>query len=200
MMVPPPLGPGDVDMALPPETRRKIKKLNGFSAQHDVMIHYTITEKCPFRCRGCINALTAAAPHAVDPAAGHRDPVRDGRGIVRLIRDSGKERAVVVFYGGEPMLRPGKMLAVFDSIDHENEPLLFLLTGRQRGTTACAVDEMANFDIGGDGRVHACADLPETRFWHADAAAGFRSQVANPPESGRQKVRHPGEPMETISG
>ena len=90
MMVPPPLGPGDVDMALPPETRRKIKKLHGFSAQHDVMIHYTITEKCPFRCRGCINALTAAAPHAVDPAAGHRDPARDGRGIVRLIRDSGK--------------------------------------------------------------------------------------------------------------
>jgi len=117
MMVPPPLGPGDVDMALPPETRRKIKKLHGFSAQHDVMIHYTITEKCPFRCRGCINALTAAAPHAVDPAAGH--------------------------------CRRASSLQ---------------------------------------------------RFWHAGAAEGFRSQVANPPESGRQKVRYPGEPMETISG
>jgi radical SAM protein with 4Fe4S-binding SPASM domain len=338
MMVPPPLGPGDVDMALPPETRRRIKKLPGFSEQQDVMIHYTITEKCPFRCRGCINALTAAAPHAAaGPEQGDRDPVRDGRGIVRLIHDSGKERAVVVFYGGEPMLRPGRMRAVFDSVDrendgrhqvdfmvitsghylsrsaerhpemmkrlwltavsvdgttgqhnamrqgtdleriraeladfnrrrtgdvliwstlrpemsladcfasyryfldrgeaehffwhwdeaegviddldsyrsayradleailaeylarlghgellsilHVNELLLFLLTGRHRGTTACAVEEMANFDIGSNGRVHACADLPETMDIgriESDGRVRFRKDA-------RQRLEH----------
>ncbi len=314
-MIPPPLlGPGDVDMTLPPETRRKIEALPGFVEQDDVMVHYTVTGKCPFQCRGCINAMTAAAPHPSGSRAdGGRDPARDGAGIARLIRDSGKDRAVVVFYGGEPMLEPERMQAVADavcrstgaspkvkfmvitsghylgraavrcpemmkkmwltavsvdgtvdqhnamrqgtdlvcirreladfsrvrtgevliwstlrpgmsladcfasylyfldrveaehffwhwdeaqgrikgletyraayrndlrailseyvrrlaggeliSIVHVNELLLFLFTGRRRGSTACAVEKMANFDVAGDGRIHACADLPES--------------------------------------
>jgi uncharacterized protein len=48
------------------------------------------------------------------------------------------------------------------SIIHVNELILYLLTGKRRGTTACGVEKMANFDIIGDGKVHACADLPET--------------------------------------
>jgi len=48
------------------------------------------------------------------------------------------------------------------SIIHVNELILYLLTRKRRGSTACAVEKMANFDIIGDGKVHACADLPET--------------------------------------
>jgi radical SAM protein with 4Fe4S-binding SPASM domain len=48
------------------------------------------------------------------------------------------------------------------SILHINELILYLLTQKRRGSTACAVEKMANFDIIGDGRVHACADLPQT--------------------------------------
>jgi radical SAM protein with 4Fe4S-binding SPASM domain len=301
-------------MSLPAATRRKLGRMAGPAIREDGMIHYTVTESCPFRCRGCINALTA---HAGGPGEGNRtrldrDPVRDAGGIGRLIRDSGKDRAVIVFYGGEPMLRPGRMQAVSEalgrgdgrvkirymtitsghyllkvaerfpdlmrrmwltavsvdgtveqhnrmrtgtdlaqiqrelagfarlrtgevliwstlrpsmsladcyasfryfldrgeaehffwhwdeaaatiedldgyraaylqdlekilaeylqrlaagqllSIVHINELLLYLFTAKRRGTTACAVEKMANFDIAGDGRIHACADLPET--------------------------------------
>lgn len=44
-------------------------------------------------------------------------------------------------------------------IAHINELVLYLLEGKKRGHTACAVELAENFDIQG-GRVHACADLP----------------------------------------
>jgi radical SAM protein with 4Fe4S-binding SPASM domain len=299
-------------MILPLETRRTIESLSGYAEQDDVMIHYTVTGGCPFRCRGCINALTAGAPKAAEAEEATRNLERDGRGIARLIRESGKKRAVIVFYGGEPMIRPERMQAICEavgsfadgtqvkfmvitsghylsrtadrypdlmkrmwltavsvdggveqhnamregtdlvrirkelaafnrirnggvliwstlrpgmslsdcfssylylldrreadhffwhwdeaegtienldayraayrgdletileeflrrleqgeliSIVHVNELLLYLFTGRRRGTTACAVEQMANFDIVGDGKIHACADLPGT--------------------------------------
>jgi uncharacterized protein len=46
-------------------------------------------------------------------------------------------------------------------IAHINELLLYSFMGRQRGHTACAVETSEHFDILG-GRVHACADLPES--------------------------------------
>lgn len=42
---------------------------------------------------------------------------------------------------------------------HLNELILYLLSGKERGTTACAVEQARNFDVVG-GRVYACADLP----------------------------------------
>ena len=48
------------------------------------------------------------------------------------------------------------------SIVHVNELILYLMTGKRRGTTACGVEIMDDFDIIGDGKVHGCADLPET--------------------------------------
>lgn len=44
-------------------------------------------------------------------------------------------------------------------VAHINELLLYLLEGRKRGHTACAVELAENYDIQG-GKVHACADLP----------------------------------------
>ncbi len=44
-------------------------------------------------------------------------------------------------------------------IAHINELILYLLTGKERGTTACGVEVSKNFDILG-GKIHACADLP----------------------------------------
>jgi radical SAM protein with 4Fe4S-binding SPASM domain len=45
------------------------------------------------------------------------------------------------------------------SIIHINELILYLLTGKKRGTTGCGVEVERNFDIVG-GKIYACADLP----------------------------------------
>jgi len=45
------------------------------------------------------------------------------------------------------------------SVIHVNELILYLITGKSRGASACGVERAANYDICG-GRIHACADLP----------------------------------------
>ncbi len=310
-------GPRDVDMVLPAGIQGQFSERPEDDPADEIMVHYTVTENCPFSCRGCINALTAGLEQDGNRrrAAAERSAEeleRDIRGVAQLIRTSGRRRAVVVFYGGEPMLRLADMNRVFErlggevgsrveiryavvtsghyleraieqspdlarrmwltavsvdgtraqheaarrgtslatirgqlqafsrvregqvliwstlrpgmslwdcfesflyfrerreaehffwhwneaegqvsdlpghlerydrdlrrimgvylehlsrgrllSLVHVNELLLYLLTGARRGTTACGVERMANFDIIGDGRVHACADLPE---------------------------------------
>ncbi|MFO8009880.1 MAG: radical SAM protein [Dehalococcoidia bacterium] len=52
-------------------------------------------------------------------------------------------------------LSNGKLLP----IAHINELVLYLLTGRERGSSACGVELARNFDIMG-GKVYPCADLP----------------------------------------
>jgi len=311
------LGPDDVDMVLDAGTYEKIAALPEYEEADEVMIHYTVTQECPFNCRGCINALTAGKGNSgrseFFPEKGKgQDLERDILGISRLIKDSGKKRAAIVYYGGEPMLRlepmahfyralPGIVgdstslkhmvitsghylekairsypdlisgmwltalsidgneeqhdamrrgtslkkirrqvealnqvrqgevliwatlrpeMSLWDCFDsfmyfrkrteadhffwhcdegdgmipdlsgylenyhrdlqriigvylehmsrgdllsliHVNDLLLYLFTKKRRGTTACAVERMENFDIIGDGKVHACADLPE---------------------------------------
>jgi uncharacterized protein len=306
----------DVDMLLDRCVYEKASMIPGYVEEDEIMIHYTVTPECPFRCKGCINALTAGAKNGerltrLTMSGGHDDLDRDIKGIVDLIRRSGKADAVIVCYGGEPMLRLDKMgklyqevnravdgsvrlrymvitsghyleraiercpemaanmwltavsidgteeqhdgmrsgtslavirrqLASFNharkgdvviwstlrpgmslmdcfrsfmyfhergeaehffwhwdeaeglipnlaahleryrkdlreimeaylksltrgvllSIVHVNELVLYLLTKKRRGTSACAVERMDNFDIIGDGKVHACADLP----------------------------------------
>jgi uncharacterized protein len=49
--------------------------------------------------------------------------------------------------------------AELPSIIHINELVLFLLTGRRRGHTGCAIELMKNYDIVG-GKIYACVDLP----------------------------------------
>jgi uncharacterized protein len=44
-------------------------------------------------------------------------------------------------------------------IAHLNELVLYLITGKERGHTACGVELARNYDIMG-GEIHACADLP----------------------------------------
>ena len=53
------LGPDDVDMVLDAGIYEKISALPAYEEADEVMIHYTVTQECPFNCRGCINALTA---------------------------------------------------------------------------------------------------------------------------------------------
>ena len=311
------LGPQDVDMLLDPAIYRRVSVWPGPVEDDEIMIHYTVTEACPFNCRGCINALTSGVREAdrasFQPKKKDEDDLeRDAKGIGQLIEASGKKQAVIVFYGGEPMLRLERMRALGDhlerlnegsaliryavitsghylkqavtrypelastlwltavsvdgteqqhdamrqgtslatiraqvasldqvrtgtvliwstlrpgmslldcfdsfmyfhergqaehffwhcdeadglipdlrgyldeyrsdlrrimqayvaclekgvllSVIHLNELILYLLTGKRRGTTACGVEKMANFDVIGDGQVHACADLPE---------------------------------------
>ncbi len=52
-------------------------------------------------------------------------------------------------------LEAGELLSVI----HLNELVVYLLTGQERGHTACAVELARNFDLLG-GRVFPCADLP----------------------------------------
>jgi uncharacterized protein len=312
------LGPGDVNMALDPAIYEKISSLPAHEEADEVMIHYTVTQECPFNCRGCINALTAGRGNAdrldfLPETSKSQDLERDLLGMAQLIETSGKSTAVIVYYGGEPMLRLDRMnqiyqnlpgilgdsislkhmvitsghylekavkkhpgllssmwltaisidgnqeqhdaarrgtslrkirhqvesfnhlrqgevliwatlrpgMSLWDCFDsfmyfrkreeaehffwhcdegdgmipdlagyldgyrrdlerimgiyvehmsrgdllsliHVNDLLLYLFTRKRRGTTACAVEKMENFDIIGDGKVHACADLPET--------------------------------------
>jgi uncharacterized protein len=309
---------GDVDMTLEPEIYAKVLDISGYEAVDDIMIHFTVTEACPFRCHGCINALTAGMGNQgrsvfAPDTRENENLERDVKGIVGLIKKSNKAEAVIVYYGGEPMLRLDNMNRVYEklkrepdlnstvrhmvitsgqfldqmvkhyptlasnlwltavSIDgtkeqhdamrqgtsldevrrqmahfnqvrqgavliwstlrpgmslldcyrsfeyfrtrkeaehffwhcdegdglipdlagyltnyrqefeqimgyyldalahgellslvHVNDLIIYLLTKKCRGTTACGVEKMANFDIIGDGKVHACADLPET--------------------------------------
>jgi uncharacterized protein len=44
-------------------------------------------------------------------------------------------------------------------VAHLNELILYLITGKERGHTACGVELARNYDIMG-GQIHACADLP----------------------------------------
>ncbi|MBT4511915.1 MAG: radical SAM protein [Chloroflexi bacterium] len=52
-------------------------------------------------------------------------------------------------------LAGGRILPII----HLNELILYLLTGNERETSACAVELARNFDIMG-GKIHSCADLP----------------------------------------
>jgi len=308
-----------VSMVVDSDILNRISGVRDHDEIDDIMIHYTVTADCPFKCRGCINSLTAGQARqdgAVrTPHMGvQEDEERDIRAMAQLIKESGKAQAVIVFYGGEPMLRLDKMNRVYEhlsemiggrvllrymvvtsghylepciqrypdlathmwltaisidgteaqhnamrrgtsletikrqvacldevregevliwstirpdmslldcfesfmyfrergqaehffwhldeaegsiadlpdyvarygahldkimevyvdrlkggdllSIIHVNELILYLLAQKRRGSTACAVEKMANFDIIGDGKVHACADLPETK-------------------------------------
>jgi radical SAM protein with 4Fe4S-binding SPASM domain len=318
----------DADMVVDPDILKRISGVKNYDEADDIMIHYTVTTDCPFNCRGCINSLTfgQAGPDRearTSPMDVQEDVERDARAMAQLIRESGKARAVIVFYGGEPMLRLDKMNRVYEvlskiingrvslrymvvtsghylersiqrfpdlishmwltavsidgteaqhnamrrgtslerikrqvasldqvrgggvliwstirpdmslldcfesfmyfrergqaehffwhldeaegtisdlpdyvarygahlnrimkvyvdrlgkgdllSIIHVNELILYLLTQKRRGSTACAVEKMANFDIIGDGKVHACADLPETMYIGAIGDSG----------------------------
>jgi uncharacterized protein len=52
-------------------------------------------------------------------------------------------------------LKKGKLL----SIIHLNELILYIITGRSRGSSACGVELSKNYDIIG-GKIQTCADLP----------------------------------------
>ncbi len=52
-------------------------------------------------------------------------------------------------------LQQGKILP----IAHINELLVYLLTGHDRGSSACGVELAGNYDLI-DGKIHSCADLP----------------------------------------
>ncbi len=79
------------------------------------------------------------------------EPYRDFSGYVERY---GEELESVVQTYVENLER-GRLL----SIVHLNELVLYLMTGRVRGHSACAVELAENYDIVG-GRLTACADLP----------------------------------------
>jgi radical SAM protein with 4Fe4S-binding SPASM domain len=54
-------------------------------------------------------------------------------------------------------------------LTHINELILFLLTGKERGHTACGVEIAENYDIV-SGEVYPCADLPpDAAIGHLDS-------------------------------
>ncbi|MGD8230278.1 MAG: radical SAM protein, partial [Desulfobacteraceae bacterium] len=115
------LGHQDVDMVVDPYILKQISGMRGYTETYDIMIHYTVTTDCPFNCRGCINSLTSgqAGPDR-EARTSHidvkEDVERDVRAMAQLIRESGKAQAVIVFYGGEPMLRLDKINRVYEGL------------------------------------------------------------------------------------
>jgi uncharacterized protein len=86
-----------------------------------------------------------------------RDPIQD---MDSFASRYGKElEKIMDFYVKE--LDGGKLLP----LTHINELILYLLTKKERGHTACGVEIAENYDIV-SGRVYPCADLP------TDAAIG----------------------------
>ena len=115
------LGADDVDMVLDESLYGKVAALPAYEEIDEVMIHYTVTQECPFSCRGCINALTAGKGNSGRSeffpgreTGEHFE--RDLLGISRLIKDSGKNTAVIVCYGGEPMLRLEPMARLYRTL------------------------------------------------------------------------------------
>jgi uncharacterized protein len=111
----------DVDMVVDPDILKRISGVRGYDENDDIMIHYTVTADCPFNCRGCINSLTSGRDGRVGAAGAlhidvQEDVERDIRAMAQLIRESGKAQAVIVFYGGEPMLRLDKMNQVYERL------------------------------------------------------------------------------------
>lgn len=119
-------GPFDVDMSIDPAILSMTSDLGGFTESDEVMIHYTVTEQCSFYCRGCINALTSGRGDSdrttfFPGSEKGEDLERDITGMVHLITESGKEQGVIVFYGGEPMLRLEKMNLVYERLKKQLE-------------------------------------------------------------------------------
>lgn len=82
-----------------------------------------------------------------------REPFRD---FPHFVRSYGQDlEEIIDFY----ILRisKGELLP----IAHINELVLFLLTAKERGHTACAVELARNYDIV-SGKVYSCADLPSS--------------------------------------
>ncbi|WP_456431308.1 radical SAM protein [Thermosulfuriphilus sp.] len=71
-------------------------------------------------------------------------------------------------------LEQGRILPII----HLNELILYALSGRQRGHTACGVELARNFDLV-DGRIHACADLPPE--WSLGSVADDGSLIFKAP-------------------
>ena len=94
---------------------------------------------------------TSLAGHLFWHWAESAEPYRD---FPEYARRYGEELESVVQTYVE-WLRRGRLL----SIIHLNELVLYLMTGRVRGHSACAVELSENYDIVG-GRLTACADLP----------------------------------------
>jgi radical SAM protein with 4Fe4S-binding SPASM domain len=82
-----------------------------------------------------------------------REPFRDFPNFVKMYGQDFEK--IMDFYVNR--ISKGEILPVV----HVNELVLFLLTGKERGHTACAVELAKNYDIV-SGKVYPCADLPSS--------------------------------------
>lgn len=96
-----------------------------------------------------------------------REPFQD---FPRFVKNYGRDLENVVDIYAQNISR-GKLLP----IAHINELILFLLTSRERGHTACGVELAKNYDVV-SGKVYSCADLPSSH------------SIGDLDESGRLKI------------
>ncbi|PKN61223.1 MAG: hypothetical protein CVU57_30635 [Deltaproteobacteria bacterium HGW-Deltaproteobacteria-15] len=85
-------------------------------------IHLTLTGRCFARCRGCINGAITRSGSAEDVrtlSLYESNPERDGRCIIKLVKDGCSREAAVCFYGGEPLLAVDAMNRILCIIDAE---------------------------------------------------------------------------------
>ena len=84
-------------------------------------------------------------------AEGH-DPILDLPGYMRLYESD-------LNYVLEAYLQALSRREIL-SLVHINELILYLLTGKSRGASACGVELATNYDLSG-GKIYPCADLPQ---------------------------------------
>jgi len=91
------------------------------------MIHVSVTARCNARCRGCVNSVITHAGQAALPA--DVEPDRDSLAIAALVRNAPEQDVLVCLYGGEPLLRPKRVLELMDRLQKRivGRPLHYML-------------------------------------------------------------------------
>lgn len=88
---------------------------DAFAEHSPCMIHVSVTARCNARCRGCVNSAITNAGQVALPA--DVDPERDSRAVAALVRQAPESEVLICLYGGEPLLRPARILDLMDRLE-----------------------------------------------------------------------------------
>ncbi len=82
-----------------------------------LIIHVTITGRCNARCRGCINVSLTCENRLEALEIFEAEPEREAKGIIQLANEYPKRPVTIVFYGGEPLLAPQKIIKIKEILE-----------------------------------------------------------------------------------
>lgn len=100
----------------------------GYIEKKPYFVHLTVTGRCNARCRGCINGgISFPDEKQKEFLSPDFDllPQRDANGVLSLLEQEGVEESWICFYGGEPLLLPGKMKQFIDLLESKGAGFAF---------------------------------------------------------------------------